>query len=523
MINLMYIVLMAMLALNVSSDVLDAFSLVNESLVRTTKNATAVNKNIYQAIVEEMKNNPEKAKETYKKAKRLSDMADSLYNQIDSLKWKIARETDGADADVNNLQSRDNLEPANQVMLAPGRGEGDRLKESIDRFRNGILTLVKDKEQKKLIAKNLSTDVPKNSRGVGKGWKEYQFENTPSSAAITILSKLQNDVRYSETQVLHELINNSDLDIDVEEIEAEAEPEMVSKLHVNEINAYVIPNATTVVRGSRFRAQVVVGSIDTSQHPSIYVGNSLLHSADGVYETVASGTGKHVFSGYIIAKDGDGNSVRREFRQEYEVVEPAATVSATLMNVLYAGFQNPISVSVPGVPVSQVSLSMSGGSLSKTGEGKYTANPSNPGGEVVFTVSAVQDGHTVQVGTFPFKVRRLPDPTPYIDMPEGGRYKGGMKKIGKGLLINAPHLSAAIDDGLLDIPFRVVGFNVYFTDRMGNLIPRGSTSADFTAQQKAMFRSLGGSNRRCFITDIKVVGPDGIQRTLDSAMPVTVQ
>ena len=517
----MYIVLMAMLALNVSSDVLDAFTLVDDSLVRTTHNATAVNRNIYAAIVKEQKKGAEGAEETYAKAMRLSKMTDSLYNLIDSLKWKIARETDGKNADVHNLKSRDNIEPANHVMLATATGEGDRLKSAIDAFRNNILTLVKDKEQKRLIANNLSTNVPKNSRGVGKGWKEYLFENIPSSAAITILSKLQNDVRYSETQVLHELINNSNLDIDMGELEMGA-----SQLHVNEINAYVIPNTTTVVRGSKFRAQVVVGSIDTSQHPDIYVGNSLLHSSDGVFETTTTGLGKHVFSGYIIAKDGDGNTIRKEFHQEYEVVEPAATVSATLMNVLYAGFQNPISVSVPGVPINKVSLSMTGGTLSKTGEGKYTAVPSQVGGEVVFTVSATEDGHTIQVGQFPFKVRKLPDPTPYIEVSDGGnvnRYKGGGKKIGKGALLNAPQLRAAIDDGLLDIPFKVVGFNVYFTDRMGNLIPRGSTSAEFTAQQKSMFRSLGGSNRRCFITDIKVIGPDGIQRTLDSAMPVTVQ
>ena len=519
MINLMYVVLMAMLALNVSSDVLDAFNMVDESLSRTTKNAAAVNKNIYAAIVAEMKNNPGKVRITYEKAQKLSKMADHLYNLIDSLKWKVAREADGADADIHNLEYRDNLEAANQVMLAPGRGRGDELKKEIDKYRNEILNLVRDKEQKRLIASNLSTDVPKNTRGVGKGWKEYLFENTPSSAALTILSKLQNDVRYSETQVLHELISSSDIGLDVGKLEAG-----ISQLHVNEIDAYVIPSATTVVRGSKFKARVVVGSIDTTQHPSIYVGNSLLSATDGMYETIANSLGKHVFSGYVMALDGDGNMVRKEFSQEYEVVEPAATVSATLMNVLYAGYENPISVSVPGVPVNQVNLSMSGGRLTKTGNGQYIAVPEKVGEPVDFTVSANQEGRTVEVGTFTFKVRKLPDPTPYIEYSDGGnliRYKGGTKKIGKGNLLAAPQLSAAIDDGLLDIPFKVVGFNVYFTDRMGNIVPREATSNAFTEQQRGMFRQLT-RGKRCFISDIKVIGPDGIQRTLDSAMPVTV-
>lgn len=516
MINLMYVVLMAMLALNVSSDVLDAFRMVDDSLTRSTKNSDALNENIYSALNEELRKDPEKAKAIHNKANKISILADALYDYIDSLKWQIAREVDGDDADVHNLRNRDNLEAANQIILSPARGKGDNLKASIDRYREKILEVVVDSTQKRLIADNLATDVPKRSRGTGKGWKEYLFENTPACAAITILSKLQNDVRYSETQVLHELINNSDLDIDVSG----------RRLHVNAIDAYVIPTSTTVVRGSKFKARVVVGSIDTTQHPSIYVGNSLLKATDGMYEALCSSTGNHTFSGYVLAVDGDGKIVKKEFSQEYTVVEPTATVSATLMSVLYAGYPNPISVSVPGVPVNQVSLSMTNGTLTRDGDGKYTAVPAKVGEDVEFTVTANQEGHPTTIGTYSFRVRKLPDPTPYIAYTDAGgnpiRYKGGGKSaISKKNLIAAEGLSAAIDDGLLDVQFKVTGFKIYFTDRFGQLVVRAAQDNKFTDQQRGLMRQLS-KGKHCFISEIEVVGPDGIKRTLETSMDTKI-
>lgn len=135
MINLMYVVLMAMLALNVSSDVLDAFNMVDDSLTRSTHNSTELNKNIYSALDEELHKDPAKAKTIHSKAGKISVLANALYDFIDSLKVQIALEADGKDADVHNLRNRDGLEPANQVMLAPARGKGDELKASIDRYR----------------------------------------------------------------------------------------------------------------------------------------------------------------------------------------------------------------------------------------------------------------------------------------------------------------------------------------------------------------------------------------------------
>ena len=127
------------------------------------------------------------------------------------------------------------------------------------------------------------------------------------------------------------------------------------------------------------------------------------------------------------------------------------------------------------------------------------------------------------MGKFTFRVRKLPDPSAFIayDDGQGGenRFKGG--KLLKKVLLEVQTLGAAVDDGLLNIPFRVQGFETVFYDNMGNAIPEVSNSAEFTPRQKQMFRSLS-RGKRFFITRIRAIGPDGVERTLDGAMDVTV-
>ncbi len=130
MINLMYVVLMAMLALNVSTEVLNGFSLVEESLHRTTDNSATQNAAIYSDFEEQMKANPAKVKEWFEKAQQVKRMSDSLYTMADELKLAIAQEADGSDADVHNLRNKEDLEAANQVMLSPTEGRGEALKKA---------------------------------------------------------------------------------------------------------------------------------------------------------------------------------------------------------------------------------------------------------------------------------------------------------------------------------------------------------------------------------------------------------
>lgn len=507
MINLMYVVLMAMLALNVSSDVLEGFKLVDEGLNRTKVNSATQNEAIYKELEAAMKQNPEKTRQWYKKAQQVRQMSDSLYSFAENLKWEIVREADGDDADLNDIEGRDNLEAATHVMLAPGIGKGGKLKKAIESYREGITAMINDEAQKKMIKSNLSTDVPKKAKLLGKNWQEYMFENTPVVAAVTLLTKLQTDVRHAEGEMLHQLVANID----------------VKDVRVNEIQALVIPTSQTVVRGGKFSAQIIMAAVDTTQRPEIYVGNTLLKSENGRYETICGSTGDFSLKGYLVMKNGNGETIRREFSQPYTVVEPSATVSATMMNVLYAGYQNPISVSVPGVPNNKISLSMTNGHLTKKDGGNYVAVPSKVGEDVTFTVTAQNEGRQQEMGKFTFHVRKLPDPTGFIDVPDGkgstNRFKGG--RISKQAIVSAGGIGAAIDDGLLNISFRVIGFQIRFMDNMGNVVPEVSNSASFTANQLARIRSL--TRGKLFnISEIRVVGPDGIERTLKTPVEVLI-
>ena len=508
MINLMYVVLMAMLALNVSTEVLNGFSIVEESLNRTTANAARENQALYDDFAEQMQKNPAKVKQWFDKSQLVKQMSDSLYNLAADLKLAIVQEADGKDGDPQNIRNKEDLEAANQVMLAPSRGRGAELFKAINTYRDRLLTMVTDDHQKKMIASNLTTDIPKDAMTMGKNWQEYMFESMPAAAAVTLLSKLQSDVRYAEGEVLHTLVSNID----------------VKDIRVNALNAFVIPNSQTIVRGDKFSAHIVMAAVDTTQVPQIFIGGREVNLPNGIYETVTGRTGDFTLSGYIQMQNGNGELIKRDFEQKYTVVDPSATVSADLMNVLYAGYNNPLSVSVPGVPLNKVQATMSGGTLQPVGPGRYIARPTAVGQNVTITVTSTNTGRAQQMGQFTFRVRRLPDPTPYIAMRDDSgspvRYKGG--GLSKAQLLAADGIGAAIDDGILDIAFKVQSFETVFFDNMGNAVPMVSEGATFSARQKDTVRKLA-RNKRFYISRVTAIGPDGISRKLNASMEVIVK
>ena len=507
MINLMYIVLMAMLALNISTEVLNGFSVVEESLNRTTGNSSKENEAIFGELDQMMRKNPQKVKQWFVMASTVREMSDSLYNYAQSLKVAIVREADGEKGDPLNIEGKDNIEAASYIMLNPANGQGHKLYEAINNYRARILQFVTDPRQKKLIESNLSTAVPKHS--MGKNWEEYMFENMPVAAAVTLLSKLQSDVRYAEGEVLHTLVANVGL----------------KDLRVNKLQAFVVPSQTRLYPGETMTAQMFMGAVDSTQQPQVFVNGQLIK---GNQITVKAGApGKHTLNGYILIKDLTGNVLRRNFSQDYwvtggpqpkEYISPQgmqkvppfdgmATIAADLMNVLYAGFDNPITISIPNTSQSDVQATMSGGSLVSRGSGHFVARPSAVGQPVTISVSA--KGR--KIGEYQFRVRKLPDPSPYIAMG-ADRFKSGT--LSKAALMSAQGIQAAIDDGLLDIPFSVTSFRVVFFDNMGNAVPLASNGASFSPQQREQFRELS-RNKRFYITNVVVHGPDGTTRTLN--------
>ena len=503
MINLMYIVLMAMLALNVSSDVLKGFSLVGESLNRTTANAMKENQTLYENFAEQLKQNPTKVRPWYDKAMAVKQMSDSLYDFAEQLRWALAREVDGRDGNPDNLENKEDLNASNVVMLSRYSGKGQLLHDKIVAYREAMMSYISDPREKAIIASNLSTDVPRTEDNLGKDWKQYMFEEMPSIAAITMLTKLQNDVRNTESEVLRVLAVNIDL----------------KDIRVNELNAYVLPEATTLFPGQTFNSHIFMAAVDTTQRPEIYVNGQRLET-EGTYSFPVGAPGEYSFSGYLEMPNAAGEIIRREFTQRYNVIAPpvGATVAADLMNVLYAGFENPVSVSASGVPSNKITLTMTGGSLTAQGNGKYIARPEKVGENVTFNVTGVVNGRTQSMGSYSFKVRKLPDPTAYIAIG-ADHFRGG--RLAKGTILSVTTLSAAIDDGLLNIPFRVLGFEAVFFDRMGNAVVSVSQSAGFTEAQKEFVRELR-RGQRFYLSRVRCIGPDGIERILPQPLEIIV-
>lgn len=511
MINLMYVLLMAMLALNVSSDVLNGFTLVDESLSKSSINSGKQNETLYEDFESFMAQNPEKVREWYNRATHVKNISDSLYNFANELKVRIAKKADGKNGDYNNLVNREDLEASTYVMLAPRIGQGKKLYDAITNYREEILTMVTDSTQREIIKSSFSTDVPKRDISLLKNWQEYHFENMPAIAAITLLTKLQNDIRYAEGEVLHTLVRNID----------------VGDVRVNQIRSLVIPTSRNVVRGSEFSAQIILAAVDSTQRPEIYIDNKLLETENGEYSKLCNTTGDYTLNGYMLVNDRTGAQTRYDFSQKYTVVDPTATVSASLMNVLYAGFENPVSISVPGVANNKISASIASGkgTIKSDGAGGYIVVPSQVGEDIAIGVTAQnEEGRNQSMGQYIFRVRQLPDPTPFIEFKDKDgntqRYRGGTA-FSKQALMSTNGIIAAIDDGLLNIGFKVLSFETVFYDNMGNAIPMLSQGANFTERQKDMFRNLS-RGKRFYISHVRAVGPDNIERLLPTSLEVII-
>lgn len=507
MINLMYIVLTAMLALNVSSDVLDGFTQVQDGLRRSNANVDQRNTAIYAQLQTLAEQNPGKGAVWLAKASEVRRETRNLYNYVDTLKYAIVEEADGSDGNPDDIQNRDDLESAAVIMLAPGNPRGRVLRERIDVYREFMLALIPDTSRQHNIAEALNTEqVTRRGTLTPALWEESRFDQQPVVAAITILSKLQNDILYAEGEVLSSLLSQVD----------------AGDLRVNEVNAFVMPQSRLVMRGSKYSANIVLAAVDTTQRPRIYINGNQLDDGTNIYEVATGSTGSFTYDGYLEIANPDGSTTRREFSSNYTVIEPMATVSATMMNVLYAGIDNPVGISVPGVAMGDISATMSNGSLVRNGD-NWIARPQQVGTEATINVTANMDGQAINVATTKFRVRRLPDPTPFISYTDNqgnaDHYRGG-KPIQKAIILNATKLEAAIDDGLLDTPFQVLSFETVMFDSMGNAITDISNSDAFSPGQKQKIQRLS-RGKRFYISRIKAKGPDGTTRDL-SPMEVIV-
>lgn len=497
MINLMYLVFIAMLALRISTEVLDGFDLINDNIQSTIKNTTSRNDQLYTELNDSYRHNPEKSKDAYTLAQVVKFRSDSLYNYMQELKWEVAVRTDGKKADVDNLRTKDNIDAASEVFLAPNGGKGKAFKEAVDDYRETIAKMIGDPNKKVLIEDALSTEPSERAKQQNKNWLQASFYNMPSIAVITYLSELQSTVRQAEGEALNTLIKGIDM----------------SDFRVNDLTAYVIPESKTVVRGAPYRANIIVAAVDTTQRPKVVVNGKTV--TDGQLQLPTGSTGTFDLKGYIELIGRDGEPYIRNFKDSYSVIEPMAIVEPKLMDVVYAGIDNELVISVPGFTASEIQASASqGGALNRKGN-LWVARPTNIGGKFVVNVSVKTPGGTRSMAQKEFRIRRLPDPAgfiPYTDAKGVARtFKQG--RISRNVLLNAGGIKAAIDDGVLDIPFTVLGFRTVTIDAMGNALQEVSAGANFSARQLEQIRRMDRGTL-FLISTIRVKGPDGAEREI---------
>jgi len=500
MIGMMYLFLTAMLALNVSKDVLQAFTLVNNGLTQTNINFSKKNDIVYNEFDKQATLYPDKVKEWKEKAEKVKKMSTELFGKIDEYKQLIVKTADGPKFDMTNIQSKDNLDIPAQLMMMEGNGKRAlELKKMFGDYK-GYLVSVIDPKQKELITaieKTLSTEdppTPPDHKGEHLTWEVENFEHIPLVGVITLMTKMQSDCKNAESDAITYLLGRIG----------------ANDFKFNKIEAIVSAPTTYVLKNAKFEAQVFIAASDSTQQPEILVGGSKLQlkNGKGIYTGSTSAIGPKKWGGVINLKAPDGSTKAYKFDSEYQVGEPSLVVSPTKMNVFYVGVDNPVDVSVNGVPSEKVFPALEGaGSITKDASGRgYIVKVKNPG-KVKVSAQAEIDGKKISMGDREFRVKIVPTPVAKC----GGKIGGTIKK---NELLTQQGIKAELENFDFDLKFEIVSFIVSANIKGYNEEARGA-GFKFSAEQLNLMRKVE-TGKKLYIESIKAKGPDGSVRDLPS-------
>lgn len=538
MINMMYLVLIALLALNVSKEVLNAFSLVGDSmkssnvaiqekntqvqeviLAQTTKNANPFNDQLAQLSLE-----------TQSISKEVYEYIEGIKNELKEMSGTMVEEGTGKE----KFAKEDDIDSG--TLLLVEKKKGDELKAKIQEAHDKYVALINDIEE--LIGDPTAGDLieqsmplriiepPKIQGQEQKDWKTYNFYHIPVVGVDVLLSKFQNDAISTESQILELLAKQIGAD---------------KKFKIEKLSARVIAPKSYLPSGKEYTSDIFISASFTADVPNeIFIGNLDLdkietdsfgdfmeyETADpediplsgeyerlesvsggvGKYAEVASGVGDRNYSGVIRVKQPTGDYKFYPFEASYEVAPPSGfAISPTKMNVLYIGVPNPLKISVSGAKSdADVFASISNGSISRNGN-EWIANV-NSVGEANISVSAVIDEETKSIGSMQFRVKRIPDPKPSL----GGVLFGG--PVQPGTLKAQSGLVALLQDFDFDARFDVLSFEMIFSSK-GEVFSSPGTGPLLTSAMKDFMGRLQPKDIVQF-QNIKVKGPDGQTRTL---------
>jgi gliding motility-associated protein GldM len=488
MINVMYLVLTAILALNVSNEVISAFRVVNKSLETSNTNISASNETLYKSLEEKLHEpqSAEKAGIWEPKAVQAERLSASMYTYLDSLKQalKVAADLrmkyDEKTKDSVEDFRADNLDASTRMFET--KGEGDRLKERLEQYKKDMLSI--DPSIRAQFEKSfpVNTTPPKTEDDKRKGFTQAFFHMTPTIAAITILSKFQNNIKNAENEIVTYCHNQ------IGKVE----------VHMDQVGVLVGQNSNYLMPGQQLQITAGVGAYSSAAAPSISINGSNVGVANGqgTYTTTVSGAGEHTVNVNVSFRDENNKIQTKSVPVKYVVGTPGGSaVMLDKMNVFYIGVDNPITIS-SGTGWDKTHVSMSGGTLASAGTpGKYNVRVTAPG-KANITVNA--DGKT---STYDFRIKNIPPPILMVGPSEGGRVQSVIFK-------NQQFARAELKYFDFDYRYNIVSATVYFTGANFSTIEQATISGGSLAGiQSKLARCIPGTS--VTFDNVKVQGPGG--------------
>ena len=456
MIQMMYLVYTAMLALNVSAEVVEGFKTVGNAMTKSNENMVTKLDDTYNNFEAALKNNPAKVKEKYDKAQEIKKLSDELVYIIDTVTYSFIGEiTQKADISIIDPNDKENtIKRTINLMNADGSKNFDSIAEAlrvggfswIQKLDNnhigtpyfigkaegkevseGAAAEVKRRiiEYKRAVKEKLGADsshvalglsvedMHLNSEGKPLSWEQLNFNNTVAGAALVTLTRMKAEVMNAEfdaVNMLYKQIKSNDFSFD-------------------KVAVITRPKSSYIMQGGKYELIVNVGAYDSKAKFEATVGGTRFTANDTgavVYSTVCNATGPRTVTGTVYVKNDNGTS-SYDFKESYFVAEPMAVFELTEMNVVYSGIDNPVRISIPGIAAHNLVVSLADPNQAtivpdtKAGAGNYIIKPKVNKGKIKVNASFKDGNQTRFAGSTEFRARPLPDPKIYLGTIEAGR------------------------------------------------------------------------------------------------------
>ena len=509
MINLMYLVLTALLALNVSNEILNAFKTLSSSIDKSNKSIDAKTTEVYNQIIEseKEKGQAEKVKPYREKADVVVKKADEMVAYLNNWKKRVVMEAGGYGKEDSTYPDKmDNID-ATTSLLVENKG-GDTLRARILQIRKFLLEMIPDDSAAMSKLMPLNVDMPKPNDHNPKGdWNIANFEHMPAIASLALFSKFQNDVRSSENMVikrLSELAHTRDLKFDT-------------------MAAVAVPKSTYALQGDKIEATILLAAFNKTNKPTVTIsqgGGTKKDAVNGVipWETIAAGTGLQTVKGRVELETAEQGKISKEWSFDYMVGTTGASLQLDKMNVFYIGVDNPVTVSAAGYALEDVFLNLPAGATQTGEKGHFVINCTQPNPNFMVDIMAKsksKDGAPSKVSSILIRVKFIPDPVAYLlDKNQGGMPAATFRSAIAPL--------AKLEKFEFEAKFKITECQFSMLPKGGDYVPPRLISAksavglrfdDNSEVRKFMDRAKGGD--RIFIEGIKGVGPDKKVRTLN--------